>query len=44
LVGTAGLFLAALPYALSSTHRLIELPRPPDEPSPEPAPAAARPA
>ena len=31
-VGTAGLFLAALPYALSSTHRVIELPRPPDEP------------
>jgi MFS family permease len=28
-VGTAGLFLAALPYALSSTHRVIELPRPP---------------
>jgi MFS family permease len=35
-VGTAGLFLAALPYALSSTHRLIELPRPPGEPPPEP--------
>jgi MFS family permease len=42
--GTAGLFLAALPYALSSTHRLIELPRPADEPPPDPAPAASRPA
>jgi MFS family permease len=43
-VGTAGLFLAALPYALSSTHRLIELPGPPDEPAAEPVPAGASPA
>jgi len=30
---TAGLFLAALPYGLSSTRRLIELPAPSDEPT-----------
>ena len=43
-VGTAGLFLAALPYALSATHRLIELPSPPDQPTHGPMQTAARPA
>lgn len=37
--GTAGLFLAALPYALSSTGRLVELPEPISEtPTNEDAP------
>lgn len=41
---TAGLFLAALPYALSSTRKLVDLPAPPDDAVPDERPPLGAPA